>query len=250
MFDIFDLTTPLVEGLSIDEAFLDVRGMHLIAGTSTRHRHDAAPASARKGRPAHHRRRRADQVPGQGRQRRRQARWAAGRADRRRAGVPAPPPGRVPVGRRTVTAKKLRAHGITRVGEVARLERGGAGRAARAGRRAPPARAGPQPRPAPGRAPADAAARSAPSARSGARLDARRRRSTPSCVGLDRPRRPPHARGAAAWAARSSCACASTIFRAPPARTRCRLATAHTPTLLAAARACWSRRCRSSASGG
>jgi DNA polymerase IV len=35
VFDIFDLTTPLVEGLSIDEAFLDVRGMHLIAGTST-----------------------------------------------------------------------------------------------------------------------------------------------------------------------------------------------------------------------
>ena len=35
VFDIFDLTTPLVEGLSIDEAFLDVRGMHLIAGTSS-----------------------------------------------------------------------------------------------------------------------------------------------------------------------------------------------------------------------
>jgi len=35
VFSIFDLTTPLVEGLSIDEAFLDVRGMHLIAGSST-----------------------------------------------------------------------------------------------------------------------------------------------------------------------------------------------------------------------
>src|SRR5262245_52815486 len=33
VFGIFDLTTPLVEGLSIDEAFLDVRGMQLIAGT-------------------------------------------------------------------------------------------------------------------------------------------------------------------------------------------------------------------------
>ena len=35
VFDIFDHTTPLVEGLSIDEAFLDVRGMRQIAGTST-----------------------------------------------------------------------------------------------------------------------------------------------------------------------------------------------------------------------
>src|SRR6202165_1830867 len=35
VFDIFDHTTPLVEGLSIDEAFLDVRGMERIAGTST-----------------------------------------------------------------------------------------------------------------------------------------------------------------------------------------------------------------------
>ncbi len=35
VFDIFEHTTPLVEGLSIDEAFLDVRGMEQIAGTST-----------------------------------------------------------------------------------------------------------------------------------------------------------------------------------------------------------------------
>jgi DNA polymerase-4 len=35
VFDIFEHTTPLVEGLSIDEAFLDVRGMELIAGTPT-----------------------------------------------------------------------------------------------------------------------------------------------------------------------------------------------------------------------
>jgi DNA polymerase IV len=33
VFAIFDDTTPLVEGLSIDEAFLDVRGMRRIAGT-------------------------------------------------------------------------------------------------------------------------------------------------------------------------------------------------------------------------
>jgi DNA polymerase-4 len=35
VFEVFEQTTPLVEGLSIDEAFLDVRGMHLISGTST-----------------------------------------------------------------------------------------------------------------------------------------------------------------------------------------------------------------------
>ena len=35
VFRVFDDTTPLVEGLSIDEAFLDVRGMERIAGTPT-----------------------------------------------------------------------------------------------------------------------------------------------------------------------------------------------------------------------
>jgi DNA polymerase-4 len=35
VFAVFDDTTPLVEGLSIDEAFLDVRGMERIAGTPT-----------------------------------------------------------------------------------------------------------------------------------------------------------------------------------------------------------------------
>ncbi|MDR0358412.1 MAG: DNA polymerase IV, partial [bacterium] len=33
VFSVFEDTTPLVEGLSIDEAFLDVRGLHDIAGT-------------------------------------------------------------------------------------------------------------------------------------------------------------------------------------------------------------------------
>ena len=35
VFDVFERTSPLVEGLSIDEAFLDVRGMARIAGTPT-----------------------------------------------------------------------------------------------------------------------------------------------------------------------------------------------------------------------
>src|SRR5689334_21960746 len=33
VFEVFDDTTPLVEGLSIDEAFLDIRGMARIAGS-------------------------------------------------------------------------------------------------------------------------------------------------------------------------------------------------------------------------
>jgi DNA polymerase-4 len=33
VFEVFEQTTPLVEGLSIDEAFLDVRGLHRIAGS-------------------------------------------------------------------------------------------------------------------------------------------------------------------------------------------------------------------------
>jgi DNA polymerase IV len=35
VFELFDQTTPLVEGLSIDEAFLDVRGLGPISGTPT-----------------------------------------------------------------------------------------------------------------------------------------------------------------------------------------------------------------------
>src|SRR5258706_15753737 len=35
LFRVFDDTTPLVEGLSIDEAFLDVRGLERISGTPT-----------------------------------------------------------------------------------------------------------------------------------------------------------------------------------------------------------------------
>src|SRR2546421_10107967 len=33
VFDVFGQTTPLVEGLSIDEAFLDVRGLERLAGS-------------------------------------------------------------------------------------------------------------------------------------------------------------------------------------------------------------------------
>src|SRR5947207_12906512 len=35
VFEIFEHTTPLVESLSIDEAFLDVHGLELLSGTPT-----------------------------------------------------------------------------------------------------------------------------------------------------------------------------------------------------------------------
>src|SRR5687767_11968766 len=35
VFEVFRDTTPLVEGISIDEAFLDVGGLHRISGTPT-----------------------------------------------------------------------------------------------------------------------------------------------------------------------------------------------------------------------
>ena len=47
VFDVFHDTTPIVEGLSIDEAFLDVSGLRRIAGRTDRHRPPAARPSAR-----------------------------------------------------------------------------------------------------------------------------------------------------------------------------------------------------------
>ena len=70
------------------------------SGHAARDRRQAAPRRARPGRPGDHGRGRADEVPGQGRQRGRQAGRAAGRAGRRRARVPASAAGRAAVGRR------------------------------------------------------------------------------------------------------------------------------------------------------
>jgi DNA polymerase-4 len=76
VYRVFEDTSPVVEGLSIDEAFLDVRGMRRIAGSPT------AAEGPRARRSADHGRSGQNQVPGQGGQRRRQARRSPRRAPR------------------------------------------------------------------------------------------------------------------------------------------------------------------------
>ena len=66
VYRVFDDTTPLVEGLSIDEAFLDVRGLERLSGTPTEIAVQAAAQGARAGGTADHRRDRPHEVPGQG----------------------------------------------------------------------------------------------------------------------------------------------------------------------------------------
>ena len=100
MFEVFRDTTPLVEGLSIDEAFLDVGGLRRISGTpseiAARLRREVRervgiPVTCGRG---------ANEVPGEGRERRREARRLARRPNRRRAQVPPRAAGRATVGRR------------------------------------------------------------------------------------------------------------------------------------------------------
>jgi len=121
VFRVFDDTTPLVEGLSIDEAFLDVRGLERISGTPTeiavRLRNDVLE---RVGLPI---------TVGVARTKF-LAKVASGVA--KPDGLLVVPPDRelaflhpLPVERLwgvgPVTADKLRARGITTVGQVARL---------------------------------------------------------------------------------------------------------------------------------
>ena len=69
VFEVFRDTTPLVEPMSIDEAFLEVGGLWRIAGTPAEIATRLRGAVLSRVGSADHGRGRADQVPGQGRQR-------------------------------------------------------------------------------------------------------------------------------------------------------------------------------------
>ncbi len=119
VYRVFEDTTPLVEGLSIDEAFLDVRGLRADLGRPGRDRRATAPRRARARRPADHGRRGQDEVPRQGGQRRGQARRPARGAAGGELAFLHPLPVERLWGVGEVTARKLRALGIATVGDVA-----------------------------------------------------------------------------------------------------------------------------------
>ena len=147
MFRVFEDASPVVEGLSIDEAFLDVRGLERLSGTPTeiavRLRRDVRE---RVGLPI---------TVGVARTKF-LAKVASGVA--KPDGLLVVPPDRelaflhpLPVERLwgvgPVTAEKLRCRGIRTVGEVAAARGGRARVDARPGVGAPAPRAGAQPRP-------------------------------------------------------------------------------------------------------
>ena len=98
VFAVFERTSPLVEALSIDEAFLDVRGLRHISGHADGDRGAITSGGARGGGAGHHRRPGLHEVPGQGGERGGQARRTARGPRGRRAGLSASAAGRAAVG--------------------------------------------------------------------------------------------------------------------------------------------------------
>ena len=231
VFEVFDDTTPLVEGISIDEAFLDVGGLRRVVRHAGRDRRPAARRGARAGRAADHRRRRPHQVPGQGGERRGQARRAARRRPRtaswrsctrcRSSGCGASAPRRPPSCTPAASRPSARSPASARA-RSCRCSAPAAGRHlhALAHNRDPR-------RVAVGRR-----RRSIGSQRALGRGRRRtsRRSSTPSLVGIVDRVDAPAARRPTASGARSCCGCASTTSPAPPARTRSPAPTAETAT--------------------
>ena len=196
MFEVFAQTTPLVEGLSIDEAFLDARGLERISGSATGSPRDCGAEVRAARRPADH---------GRGRVSTKfLAKVASGVA--KPDGLLVVPPGGelgflhpLPVERLwgvgPVSAQKLHERGLVTVGEVAQLAEAALVVDAGPGGGAPPPRPRPQPRPTagPGRAPSTldrGPARARARAGSRSDLDAVAHRA-------HRPPRPPAARSAA-----------------------------------------------------
>ncbi len=220
VFEIFEHTTPLVEGLSIDEAFLDVGGLRRVSGTpidiAARLRADVR-----------------DQVGlpiSVGVARTKFLAKVASAVSKPDGLLVVPPDGELAflhplpverlwgVGR--VTTQKLHDRGITTVGDLAQLADVAFVVDARTRRGLPPPRARPQPRPAPrgGRAP-PAIDRVAARARARAEVAGIDRRHPRRAR---RPRHAAHAGRPGASGARSCCGCGSTTSRARPARTPCR----------------------------
>ena len=235
VFEVFDDTTPLVEGLSIDEAFLDVGGLRRVSGTPTeiavRLRREVLE---RVGLPI---------TVGVARTKfLAKVASAVAKPDGllvvppdARARLPAPAAGRTAVGRRADhrRASSTRAASTRSARSRCSARRCSSSLLGRAsGRHLHALAHNRDPRPGAGR-PAAGVDRVAARARAGPQ-DVRRDRRVPR--GPRRPGHPPAAQGRAHVPHRSCCASGSTTSPAPPGRTRFPARPRRLRSILAAAR--------------